>query len=476
MKKIAGILAVAVIMMVTLLGAVIPTASVYADDPVRTFPDAALDEQAHLATGVPALNDIHQSDLDAVVTFYANGYGVEDLTGMEHWITLTSLYLTNNHITDISPLGNLSSLDRLYLESNIITNISCLVGVLGSGDLLQVSLNPLNDDCYETYIPALEADGVAVYADPDYPDPPVIPPPPYGNRSVFELPTVRFEEDEALFQFMFTFIGEVFSCEEWAEGWESSPLWVWYMTVIENNYTYYDKYRLARGMYGFNTSEIPDDAVITDAFLRISPWEWEGGSDEDYRFIVGGTHNTSVFPFIYDGYNLSSGVNYSVEEFYGNFGSFNISDLPLAEGEGNYNSTCYADIVFNNDGVSYINPTGLTALNIRAETDIDHICPDANNSVQLWLWSGPMEAYYYFPTMRLVVDWHEPIIPSGSPVSSMMVILGLVFSAMGVLGILGVLLKGENLAIPARIGLLTGFVLFFVIGVVIIQGIIVAVT
>jgi len=92
-------------------------------DPVRYFPDPALEAAVRAAVGVP-VGDIHQSDLDLVTTFNADGLGIVNLTGMEHWTTLTSLSLADNEIIDISALSTLTSLVELYLGRNNIVNMS----------------------------------------------------------------------------------------------------------------------------------------------------------------------------------------------------------------------------------------------------------------------------------------------------------------------------------------------------------------
>lgn len=476
MNKFPRIMAVVAIMMISLLGALIPATPMFADDPIRTFPDLNLDEQAHIVTGVANTSDIHQSDLDGVTTFFADDHYIVDLTGMEYWTTLNVLNLQYNRIVNISPLANLSALTGLYLDTNFISNISCLVGVLDSGDVLNVQTNALNEEAYTIDIPALEADGVVVYYDEEPYPAPTIPPPPSGNRSVFVLPVVDFLPDEAYFWGMFSYAQGISDCEQWYEVWEEMPLMVYYLTIVQNGYG--GNLDLSRALYGFNTSDIPDDAIITDAFLRVVPYWWESDGLGDYAFVVGGTHNTSIFPFIYDGENLV-GANYSESEFYGDFGEFTVSDLLITEGEGNYNASFYVDIPFNNDGVDYINPAGLTALSIRAQSDIDRICPNESGSVDLWIWAGQLGQYYYLPDIELIVDWHSPsedIIITSAPISAMMTIQALLFTFGGILGIMALVMKPELFSFGIRAGLLLGLTIFTVIGVAMLESIIVAIT
>jgi prepilin-type N-terminal cleavage/methylation domain-containing protein len=106
-------------------------------DPVRTFPDNALEAAVRTAVGVPE-GDIHQSDLDAVSTFDASCLGIADLTGMEYWTNLTSLQISgcgSGPITDLSPLASLTGLTTLILDGNSIEDISSLASLTSLMDL-----------------------------------------------------------------------------------------------------------------------------------------------------------------------------------------------------------------------------------------------------------------------------------------------------------------------------------------------------
>ena len=131
-----------------------------------TFPDPALETAVRNTIGIPG-EDIYQSDLNAVYTFEAVGLDIEDLTGMEYWTTLTYLDLSDNNISDILYLSSLTSLGELNLSDNSISDISPLVGVLDSGDYLDVRSNTLNHHAYTDDIPMLEDAEVTVDYDPE---------------------------------------------------------------------------------------------------------------------------------------------------------------------------------------------------------------------------------------------------------------------------------------------------------------------
>jgi LPXTG-motif cell wall-anchored protein len=57
-------------------------------------------------------------------------YGISDLTGLEAFTSLHTLYLFGNQITDISPLAGLTNLRYVYLQDNLITDVSPLANLV----------------------------------------------------------------------------------------------------------------------------------------------------------------------------------------------------------------------------------------------------------------------------------------------------------------------------------------------------------
>jgi hypothetical protein len=78
---------------------------------------------------------IYPSDLKDIEKLEAYGQGITDLTGLEHCIGLTRLYLYDNQISNISAVANLTSLRELYLSGNQISNISPLANLTSLGEL-----------------------------------------------------------------------------------------------------------------------------------------------------------------------------------------------------------------------------------------------------------------------------------------------------------------------------------------------------
>jgi Leucine-rich repeat (LRR) protein len=87
-----------------------------------------------------------------------------NLTALEYCADLRYLYLYLNHMSDNSPIANLANLAVFYLQINQISDIGPSVQNegLGTGDLVDVQVNPLSLDSINTYIPRLEARGAIV--------------------------------------------------------------------------------------------------------------------------------------------------------------------------------------------------------------------------------------------------------------------------------------------------------------------------
>ena len=107
---------------------------------------AAIENELGLASGAT----ITTADMAGLTRLEAGNANISDLTGLEGAINLTSLSLSGNSISDISPL---------------VANTG-----LGSGDVVNVSENPLNSASINTHIPALQTRGVTVEFSVDIPD------------------------------------------------------------------------------------------------------------------------------------------------------------------------------------------------------------------------------------------------------------------------------------------------------------------
>ena len=94
------------------------------DEPeVVNVPDPNLAAAIRVKLGV---GTITTHNLLKLTTLRADGYEIEDLTGLEYAQSLNTLYLIDNNISDISPLAGLTNLWALWLHNNNISDISPL--------------------------------------------------------------------------------------------------------------------------------------------------------------------------------------------------------------------------------------------------------------------------------------------------------------------------------------------------------------
>ncbi len=107
------------------------------------IPDAKLRVAIEVALKKPSGAIITPSEM-ATLTRLVDTWGIRDLTGLEHAISLDTLYLGNNRISDISALSGLTSLTLLELYDNNISDISALSG-LTRLEILELGGNRISD-------------------------------------------------------------------------------------------------------------------------------------------------------------------------------------------------------------------------------------------------------------------------------------------------------------------------------------------
>jgi hypothetical protein len=153
------------------------------EEPWVIFLDENL-EQVILETIGKTTGPIFARDVEEITYLDAKGRGITRIEGLEYLknleyldlgqnnlvnisplTTLTNireLALHENSISDISPLAALTGLEVLYLNNNSITDISPLVSNHGinSGDIIDISHNPLSEESIGVHIPELEKRGV----------------------------------------------------------------------------------------------------------------------------------------------------------------------------------------------------------------------------------------------------------------------------------------------------------------------------
>ena len=109
-----------------------------------------------------------------------------DLSPLAGLTNLLYLHGQENKIADVSPLAGLSELREVFLTINNISDLSPLAANtgLGSGDVVDVKINPLNAASISAHIPSLQARGVSVAFDEVI----VFTGPQIYNDNVFVLP------------------------------------------------------------------------------------------------------------------------------------------------------------------------------------------------------------------------------------------------------------------------------------------------
>ncbi len=107
------------------------------------FPDPGLEAAVREAIGKPS-GDIYNTDLVGLTVLLASSRGIAELSGIEHCVDLTDLWLQYNQIGDISALSGLTNLGALSLEDNQISDIGALSG-LNALRGLYLNNNEIND-------------------------------------------------------------------------------------------------------------------------------------------------------------------------------------------------------------------------------------------------------------------------------------------------------------------------------------------
>ncbi|MGI2297582.1 leucine-rich repeat domain-containing protein [Paenibacillus sp. GXUN7292] len=150
----------AVLLTSVILAANVNAAAVHAADAGNiTFPDANL-KKALIANGVDLNKDgqisreemASRADIGGMGNGLSHldlrGYGITNLSGIEHAVHIKSISLNQNPLSDIGPLKSLTSLDSLMLTQTQVTDLSPLAGMenirmLGIADSKVRNLGPV---------------------------------------------------------------------------------------------------------------------------------------------------------------------------------------------------------------------------------------------------------------------------------------------------------------------------------------------
>ncbi len=130
------------------------------------FADPDLEAAVRSAVGISE-SPLFPGDLAGVATLSASGSDIDNLDGLQHLVDLVVLELPDNRISDLGPLSDLIHLSELNLSGNRISDIRPLADNdgIGAGDVVDLTLNPLDDAACNGYIPELAARGATVLYD-----------------------------------------------------------------------------------------------------------------------------------------------------------------------------------------------------------------------------------------------------------------------------------------------------------------------
>lgn len=110
---------------------------------IVTIPDpnleAAIRDAIHKPGGV-----IYDNDLAGHTELRAPFAGITNLTGLEHWAGLKTLYLPGNAIADLTPLQGLTQLKRLNVSENVVSSLAALSALVNI-QVLDVTSNTITD-------------------------------------------------------------------------------------------------------------------------------------------------------------------------------------------------------------------------------------------------------------------------------------------------------------------------------------------
>ncbi|MCP4547428.1 MAG: leucine-rich repeat domain-containing protein [bacterium] len=112
---------------------------------VVEFPDEALESLIRIVLDHPT-GEIRDTMCAEVAVIVGDGEGIEDLTGMEHFASLTTLRLPGNDLASdgIRPIADLSTLIELCLSGGHIRELGHLADLLNL-EILEISSNEISD-------------------------------------------------------------------------------------------------------------------------------------------------------------------------------------------------------------------------------------------------------------------------------------------------------------------------------------------
>ena len=181
---------------------------------------------------------------------------------------------------------------------------------------------------------------------------------------------------------------------DYEQIWESENGDVWDTIHIRIGQLDYITFFIFRGFFLFDTSSIPDNAIISQATLSLYGAIDHSGIDFDIVIQDG----QPVYP-----HNPLQSGDYYKGHYSGDGGSFNTLY---------FSNSSYNDITLNAFGRSWINKQGVTKLCLRSNRDIQKIVSTIAETV--WVYSGDSTNFKPKLTVTYNTDPDTPSKPSGT--------------------------------------------------------------
>jgi len=145
-------------------------------------------------------------------------------------------------------------------------------------------------------------------------------------------------------------------------------------------------YTIYRGFLYFDTSDIPENAVITSAVLSFKIHAEAANEGNGKVVVQNGQPNYPHSSMVVGDYNYTH---------YGNNGGQSVEINSLSNSE-------YNEITLNSNGRAWINKGGITKFCLRNSRDIDNITIAENNKVAIY---GSEKGVGYRPKLEITYEY-----------------------------------------------------------------------
>lgn len=174
-------------------------------------------------------------------------------------------------------------------------------------------------------------------------------------------------------------------------------------------------YEFKRLLLFFDTSNLPDDAILISAKLYL--WGYADFSGTDFNIIIQNGQPTYPHIPIMD-------IDYNLINYMGNGGSLHTVNFVISQ---------YNEIVLNNDGLEWINKTGITKFCLRSDNDINGFPPIGNEYVVVYSSEAneeqkpKLEIVYSISTEPVVYEWFSELFFGTGAWLGLLIVISIIF-------------------------------------------------